>query len=75
MKKATILALCILLVTVEAFSKDYHISRSENDLNSGTISLTYGTISAAAKIALSGDGITVHEGTYRKFHSKNQMFQ
>jgi len=39
MKKATILALCILLGTVEAFSKDYHVSKNGNDFNPNHSSL------------------------------------
>jgi len=67
MGKTTALAFFILLATIEAFSKDYHVSKSGNDFNPGTISQPFGTIAAAAKIALPGDVITVHAGTYREW--------
>lgn len=67
MKATTIIVLCLLLVTFEAFSKDYHVSKKGNDFNPGTISKPFFTISAAAKIALPSDVITVHEGTYREW--------
>ena len=60
MRKSTILALFVLLISMEAYSKDYHVSKSGNDLNSGTLSQPFTTITMAAKIALPGDVITVH---------------
>ena len=67
MRKPSILALFFLLVSIVAFSKDYHVSKSGNDFSPGTISQPFGTITAAAKIALPGDVITVLEGTYREW--------
>lgn len=66
-KKATILVFIILLAACGAFSKDYHVSKNGNDFNPGTISQPFGTIAGAAKIALPGDMITVHEGIYREW--------
>ena len=45
----------------------YHVSVHGNDSNPGTEDSPLKTISKAAKIALPGDVITVHEGTYREW--------
>ena len=57
----------VLLSVLETFAKEYHVSVTGNDNNPGTLSQPFETISAAARIALSGEVITVHEGTYREW--------
>ena len=44
----------------------YHVSISGSDRNSGFMDEPFKTISKAAEIALPGDIITVHGGTYRE---------
>ena len=48
-------------------SQEFHVSKQGNDNNSGTKKSPFKTISKAAKIALPGSSITVHEGTYREW--------
>jgi len=45
---------------------EFHVSPNGNDTNTGTEQEPFRTISAAAKLAQSGDVITVHEGIYRE---------
>jgi len=47
-------------------SKEYHVAVKGKDNNNGSISKPFRTIMAAAKIAVSGDVITVHAGVYRE---------
>lgn len=46
--------------------KEYHVSVNGNDANKGTIDQPFKTISAAANVAMPGDVVTVHAGTYRE---------
>jgi len=46
---------------------EYHVSKTGNDSNSGSVSEPFLTISKAAKIAVAGDTITVHAGIYREW--------
>lgn len=46
---------------------EYHVSaQTGSDTGAGTLSQPFKTISAAAQVAMPGDVITVHEGTYRE---------
>ena len=47
-------------------TRQYHVSKSGNDENDGSLSRPFGTISAAAVRARPGDTITVHKGIYRE---------
>ena len=47
-------------------AKEYHVAKTGNDANSGTIESPLHTIQAAANQAQAGDVITVHEGVYRE---------
>jgi len=60
----TLTALC-LAISVSA--KDYCVSKSGSDANSGTKEAPFQTIQAASNVAQPGDVITVHEGTYREW--------
>ena len=48
---------------------NYHVSKTGSDLNPGTESQPFLTISKAAYVAKPGDVITVHEGVYREWVS------
>ena len=61
----------IVLFTVFSFgtsllAREYHVSVHGKDTNAGSFTAPFRTISAAVKVAMSGDIITVHEGTYRE---------
>ncbi|MES2775079.1 MAG: right-handed parallel beta-helix repeat-containing protein [Bacteroidota bacterium] len=47
-------------------SKEYHVAVNGNDDNKGSMSKPFKTISAASKMAMPGDVITVHAGVYRE---------
>jgi hypothetical protein len=47
--------------------KEYHVSVAGNDSNSGTSSMPFRSISKAALLAIPGDEIIVHAGTYREW--------
>ena len=64
--KALITALGIVLTACSVSAKEYHVSVTGLDVNLGTRSNPFKTISAAAEVAQPGDVITVHEGTYRE---------
>jgi len=66
------LNLCIVLVLISSIhpivaAKEYHVSKSGSDSNSGSASEPLLTISEAVKYAMPGDTITVHAGTYREW--------
>lgn len=64
----TIQTLSLLLMTIGTISaREYHVSTKGNDSNRGTELSPLRTISAAAIVAVAGDVITVHEGTYREW--------
>ncbi len=56
--------MCCFTLLVNA--KEYHVSKQGNDNNPGSKTAPFKTISKATTIALAGDIITVHEGTYRE---------
>jgi alpha-N-arabinofuranosidase len=47
-------------------AKEYHVTKTGNDKNNGSINSPFLTIQAAANMAQPGDTITVHEGIYRE---------
>jgi len=48
---------------------EYHIAKTGSDLNPGSRTEPFLTISKAAEVALPGDTVTVHEGIYREWVS------
>ena len=60
------ICLIVLLFSFNISAKEYHVTKTGNDKNSGTLESPFLTIQAAANIAQSGDVITVHEGIYRE---------
>lgn len=57
----------LFLIISVIHAKEYHVAKIGIDSNAGSIDKPFKTISKAAKIALPGDTITVHEGTYREW--------
>ncbi|MCL2051850.1 MAG: right-handed parallel beta-helix repeat-containing protein [Lachnospiraceae bacterium] len=45
---------------------DYHVAKTGNDSNSGTLEMPFLTIQKAADIMMAGDKAIVHEGVYRE---------
>ena len=68
MRRLKIISLLILVFTLaySADAKEFHVSLRGNDSNDGSVYKPFKTISHAAQIALAGDVVTVHEGTYRE---------
>lgn len=67
--KKRFLPIC-LLFTLAANSlpaKEYHVFTTGNDAAAGTLAAPLRTINRAAQIALPGDTVTVHAGTYREW--------
>lgn len=63
----TIFAAVALTLSAASYATEYHVSKTGNDANKGSVDSPLKTISAAAKIAVPGDIITVHAGTYREW--------
>ena len=66
MVKYTLAFFLIIVHSLFLIAQDYHVAKSGNDSNNGTFESPFLTISKAAKVALPGSVITVHEGTYRE---------
>ncbi|MEI7910788.1 MAG: carbohydrate-binding protein [Verrucomicrobiota bacterium] len=58
-----IICLCLSGVLTAA---EYHVSLAGNDANDGTASRPLRNIAAAAQLAMPGDTVSVHAGTYRE---------
>ena len=61
---------CILLVSLISSSvsaKEFHVAKTGNDKNEGSVSKPFLSINHAAQVATAGDVITVHAGTYREW--------
>lgn len=59
----------ILVMAMHFFvliGKEYHVSKSGNDLHPGTQKFPFKTIGKASKLAVAGDMITVSAGVYRE---------
>ena len=68
MKKTIIVILVIVsLGMVQVFGTTIHVSKKGLDSNNGSEKSPLFTITAASKIAMPGDVILVHEGTYREW--------
>lgn len=65
MKKLKLFAFFLLLAGT-VIAKEYHVSVNGNDKNEGSQSKPFRTINFAARLAVPGDVITVHAGTYRE---------
>jgi Secretion system C-terminal sorting domain/DUF5010 C-terminal domain len=56
-----------LLFSVYASATEIHVSVTGSDLNSGSVSAPFLTISKAASVAVAGDMVIIHAGTYREY--------
>ena len=55
------------LFTVTGISaKEFHVAKSGDDINDGSLASPFRTISKAVEFAMPGDTITVHSGIYRE---------
>lgn len=61
------LIVLFLLVTFTCPAIEYHVSVKGSDTNEGTALKPFRTINHAAQLAVAGDVITVHAGTYREW--------
>jgi len=61
------LLILLVLTSFVIQAKEYHVSASGNDKNDGSLSNPFKTINFAAQLAVPGDVITVHTGTYREW--------
>lgn len=66
MKKLQFFFICIILSITFAESRDFHVAKSGNNTNDGSLEFPLQTIQAAANVAMPGDVIIVHEGVYRE---------
>ena len=62
----TVLSIILTACAITGCSTEYHVSTAGLDVNPGSMSKPFKTISAAAAIAQPGDTITVHKGIYRE---------
>ncbi len=65
--KLIILPFILIALTFTVSAKEFHVAKSGNNKNPGTLELPFLTIQAAANLAKPGDVITVHEGVYREW--------
>ncbi|MFI3293596.1 MAG: right-handed parallel beta-helix repeat-containing protein [Rikenellaceae bacterium] len=65
MKKLN-LAFLLMLCGLSVEAKIIHVSPSGSNSNKGTAEAPYRTISKAALVAVGGDSVIIHEGTYRE---------
>ena len=47
--------------------REYHVTKTGNDAADGNLDNPLRTVNAAAQMAMPGDTVTVHEGTYREW--------
>ncbi len=55
-----------MLTSSGLFATDYHVAKTGSDTNEGTLESPFLTISKAARIAVAGDVVIIHEGTYEE---------
>ena len=66
--KRTLFILTVLLFSLSALNaREYHVAVNGNDSGDGSASSPFRTINHAAQLAVAGDIITVHAGTYREW--------
>ena len=64
--KFKLLVLLVLIATAVS-AREYHISVNGSDKNEGSALKPFRTINFAAQLAMPGDIVTVHTGTYREW--------
>jgi len=65
MKKFLMFTMTLIMGSA-IMAKEYHVAKTGNDSNPGTLDSPLLTIQAAANLAQAGDVITVYEGIYRE---------
>lgn len=65
--KKSMVSMCLLLLVINLFAREYHVSIGGNDAANGSVEKPLRTINRAAQLALPGDTVTVHQGTYREW--------
>ena len=65
--KKSMVSMCLLLIVINLFAREYHVSIGGNDAANGSVEKPLRTINRAAQLALPGDTVTVHQGTYREW--------
>ncbi|MFI3265344.1 MAG: right-handed parallel beta-helix repeat-containing protein [Rikenellaceae bacterium] len=67
MKKTKLLFTALLTITLFSMqARNIHVSPSGSDMNNGSKEAPFKTISQAAYVALGGDSVIIHAGTYRE---------
>ena len=66
-KNQTIFFFLFLFSGFGLFAAEYHVSVKCSDSNNGSAGKPFKTINRAAQIAVAGDIVTVHAGTYREW--------
>jgi len=64
--KRLLLIPIMFCISLSVSAREYHVAKTGNDNNKGTVISPFLTIQAAADIAQPGDTITVHAGIYRE---------
>ncbi|HJU46379.1 MAG TPA: right-handed parallel beta-helix repeat-containing protein [Chitinophagaceae bacterium] len=64
--RAPFILACTLLISCIVSGKEYHVAINGSDNNPGTAAKPFRTINKAASLAMPGDIVTVHAGTYRE---------
>ena len=64
--KPTVIIMFLAVALPMALAREYHVSPGGNDTYVGTAARPLKTVSAAARLAVAGDVVTVHKGVYRE---------
>lgn len=65
--KRLFLLIFFILSSFIARGREYHVFPSGSDAASGTVESPFRTVNHAAQVAMPGDTVTVHSGTYREW--------
>lgn len=65
MKKILVFTMTLIMGSA-IMAKEYHVAKTGNDANPGTLGSPFLTIQTAANLSQTGDIITVHKGIYRE---------
>lgn len=65
-KLSNLLMLGFMLLSFGLLATDYHVAKDGNDANDGSEATPFLTIAKAAGIAVAGDVVIIHEGSYEE---------